>query len=460
MTANGRGQRRRSPRGSPRRSAPSALEDMTATRASAKPARPSSTRSPARWPGMPEPCAQILLEDAGRRRGAGPVAGLRHQPPHQRARCGTDQRHGLARARLRRFLGRARRAPLGARDGAMFALGEQLRRNGQTGRSRPTSSASRPRCGWRAPSISITTTRAGTRPPRSACSARRRPRPGSSKLDVARTAKALALAASFACGLKANFGTMTKPLHIGQAARNGLFAALLAERGFESNPGVSSTSRAGSRSSTARAPTDPERMFERWGCALGDRDGRERASSSSPAAAPPIRPSPWRWSCVREEERRGRCHGRHRDPGPPPPPAAHQQPRTPDAAAGQVLDPVLHRPRAGRRGRAHPRFRGRGGDGGAGATPAAADHDGPASRHARRQPEAVRRRGHRDHEGRPPAGAAHRPSGLPRRRQSDDRPRSCSRSSRTAPAEPWPTTRSRPCSSVSKHSTRSPTSAS
>ena len=47
-------------------------------------------------------------------------------------------------------------------------------------------------------------------------------------LTVEKTAQALALAATFSSGLKANFGTMTKPLHVGQAARNGLYAALLA----------------------------------------------------------------------------------------------------------------------------------------------------------------------------------------------------------------------------------------
>ena len=51
-------------------------------------------------------------------------------------------------------------------------------------------------------------------------------------LDAARTATALAIAASFASGLKSNFGTMTKPLHVGHCTRNGLFAALLAERGY------------------------------------------------------------------------------------------------------------------------------------------------------------------------------------------------------------------------------------
>jgi 2-methylcitrate dehydratase PrpD len=54
-------------------------------------------------------------------------------------------------------------------------------------------------------------------------------------LDAQRTATALAIAASFASGLKANFGTMTKPLHVGHCARSGLFAARLAQRGFTAN---------------------------------------------------------------------------------------------------------------------------------------------------------------------------------------------------------------------------------
>lgn len=55
-------------------------------------------------------------------------------------------------------------------------------------------------------------------------------------LDVERTAIALAIAASGASGIKANFGTMVKPLHVGQAARDGLMAALLASEGFTANP--------------------------------------------------------------------------------------------------------------------------------------------------------------------------------------------------------------------------------
>jgi 2-methylcitrate dehydratase PrpD len=55
-------------------------------------------------------------------------------------------------------------------------------------------------------------------------------------LNAERTATALAIAASLASGIKANFGTMTKPLHVGQCGRNGLFAALAAEQGFDASP--------------------------------------------------------------------------------------------------------------------------------------------------------------------------------------------------------------------------------
>lgn len=56
------------------------------------------------------------------------------------------------------------------------------------------------------------------------------------RLKPEQTAQALAIAASHASGVKANFGTMTKPLHVGHTARSGLFAALLAKDGFTANP--------------------------------------------------------------------------------------------------------------------------------------------------------------------------------------------------------------------------------
>ncbi|HET8944151.1 MAG TPA: MmgE/PrpD family protein [Dehalococcoidia bacterium] len=49
------------------------------------------------------------------------------------------------------------------------------------------------------------------------------------------TQTALEIAASLASGLQANFGTMTKPLHAGWAARNGVLAADLASRGFDAS---------------------------------------------------------------------------------------------------------------------------------------------------------------------------------------------------------------------------------
>lgn len=54
-------------------------------------------------------------------------------------------------------------------------------------------------------------------------------------LDAARTTRTLALCASLAGGLKANLGSMGKPLHIGQCARSGLMAARLAAEGFTAN---------------------------------------------------------------------------------------------------------------------------------------------------------------------------------------------------------------------------------
>ena len=55
-------------------------------------------------------------------------------------------------------------------------------------------------------------------------------------LSAERTAHALAIAASMASGIKANFGTDGKPWHAGHAGRCGVEAALLAEAGFTGNP--------------------------------------------------------------------------------------------------------------------------------------------------------------------------------------------------------------------------------
>jgi 2-methylcitrate dehydratase PrpD len=58
------------------------------------------------------------------------------------------------------------------------------------------------------------------------------------RLGAARTRNALGIASSMACGTRQNFGTMTKPLHAGLAARAGVEAADLAARGFTAAPDI------------------------------------------------------------------------------------------------------------------------------------------------------------------------------------------------------------------------------
>ena len=60
-------------------------------------------------------------------------------------------------------------------------------------------------------------------------------------LNVTQTRIALGIAASLAGGLRQNFGTMTKPLHAGQAAANGIQAALLAQAGFTADVSIIET---------------------------------------------------------------------------------------------------------------------------------------------------------------------------------------------------------------------------
>ncbi len=58
------------------------------------------------------------------------------------------------------------------------------------------------------------------------------------KLDAVASGAALAIAVSMASGVKANFGTMVKSFHVGQAVRNGLLASKLAASGFTANAGA------------------------------------------------------------------------------------------------------------------------------------------------------------------------------------------------------------------------------
>lgn len=58
------------------------------------------------------------------------------------------------------------------------------------------------------------------------------------RLDPEQTAHAIAIAASLAAGLVANFGTMTKSLHAGRTAQAGVFAARLAKKGYTASTDV------------------------------------------------------------------------------------------------------------------------------------------------------------------------------------------------------------------------------
>jgi 2-methylcitrate dehydratase PrpD len=57
-------------------------------------------------------------------------------------------------------------------------------------------------------------------------------------LDALGLQRALGIAASQTVGTRAAFGTMTKSLHPGQAAQNGIFSAMLAREGFTAPEGI------------------------------------------------------------------------------------------------------------------------------------------------------------------------------------------------------------------------------
>src|SRR5204863_7359750 len=57
-------------------------------------------------------------------------------------------------------------------------------------------------------------------------------------LDETQMLHAMGIAGTQAAGLKSVFGTMSKPLHAGKAAQNGLIAARLAARGFTSHTDI------------------------------------------------------------------------------------------------------------------------------------------------------------------------------------------------------------------------------
>jgi 2-methylcitrate dehydratase PrpD len=85
------------------------------------------------------------------------------------------------------------------------------------------------------------------------------------ELDAGRTTHALALCASMAAGLKSNLGSMAKPLHIGQASRNGLLAALLAAEGYTANADAIEHAQGFLEVFNGRGNYDSERILAKWG---------------------------------------------------------------------------------------------------------------------------------------------------------------------------------------------------
>lgn len=84
------------------------------------------------------------------------------------------------------------------------------------------------------------------------------------RLDEERTARALAIATTLASGVKANFGTMTKPLGVGHCARNGLFAALLAREGYTANPQAFEHKQGFLNLFNGAGHYDVQKIFESW----------------------------------------------------------------------------------------------------------------------------------------------------------------------------------------------------
>lgn len=88
------------------------------------------------------------------------------------------------------------------------------------------------------------------------------------RLSVTETETALALSTSLAAGTKANFGTMTKPLHAGQCSRGGLLAVLLARKGFTANPDAFEHKQGFFNVFNGQGNYNAARVLDGWGATL------------------------------------------------------------------------------------------------------------------------------------------------------------------------------------------------
>ncbi len=85
------------------------------------------------------------------------------------------------------------------------------------------------------------------------------------RLDVAKTRMALAIGANFACGLSANHGSMAAAMAAGNACRNGVIAALLAQEGITANPDIIEAKNGFYDTLVGQGHYDAERMAEGLG---------------------------------------------------------------------------------------------------------------------------------------------------------------------------------------------------
>jgi 2-methylcitrate dehydratase PrpD len=85
------------------------------------------------------------------------------------------------------------------------------------------------------------------------------------RLDVAKTRMALGIAGNFACGLSANHGSMAGAMAAGNACRNGVTAALMAQEGFTANANIIETKNGFYDTLVGAGHYDAERMADDLG---------------------------------------------------------------------------------------------------------------------------------------------------------------------------------------------------
>ena len=85
------------------------------------------------------------------------------------------------------------------------------------------------------------------------------------RLDLAKTRMALGIAANFACGLSANHGSMAGAMAAGNACRNGVIAALMAQEGVTANPDIIEAKNGFYDTLVGAGHYDAERMAEGLG---------------------------------------------------------------------------------------------------------------------------------------------------------------------------------------------------